>query len=126
MTTKTVERPVAARTPRPRKTATPARPGRRQAASTVAEPARGRPVGHAALAAERALRRNSLQVKLPIVGELRMPPRDEVIFIGGVGVLAVVGLLEWPVALLLGVGHTLAASRSNKVVEAFGEALEEA
>jgi hypothetical protein len=28
--------------------------------------------------------------------------------------------------VLLGVGHTLAASRSGKVVHAFGEALEEA
>ena len=34
--------------------------------------------------------------------------------------LAAVGLLEWPVALLLGVGHTLAMSRNNKVVHSFG------
>jgi hypothetical protein len=126
MATKTVERPVAARTPRPRKTATPGRPGRRQAASTVAEPARGRPVGHAALAAERALRRTTVNLRLPIVGELRLPSSDALVFIGGVGVLAVVGLLEWPVAVLLGVGHALATSQSGKVVHAFGEALEEA
>ena len=78
------------------------------------------------LAAERALRRNSMRLSLPIVGELRLPAGEEVVFIGGVGVLAVVGLLEWPVALLLGVGHTLAMSRNNKVVHSFGEALEEA
>ena len=67
-----------------------------------------------------------MRLNLPIVGELRLPAGEEVVFIGGVGVLAVVGLLEWPVALLLGIGHTLAMSRNNKVVHAFGEALEEA
>jgi len=40
--------------------------------------------------------------------------------------LAIVGLLEWPVAALLGLGHGLALNRRNKVVRAFGEALEEA
>ena len=125
MTTKTAARPAAARTPR--KSATPERPKGRKATAAVADrPGPKRPVEHAALAAERALRRTAVNLKLPIVGELRLPAGEELVFIGGVGVLAVVGLLEWPVAVLLGVGHTLAASRSGKVVHAFGEALEEA
>jgi hypothetical protein len=78
------------------------------------------------LAAERAMRRNSTLLRLPIVGELRLPAPEEVAFIGGVAALAVVGLLEWPVAVLLGVGHALGTSRRNKVVRSFGEALEEA
>ena len=125
MTTKTAARPAAARTSR--KTATSEQPKRRQATPAVADrPGPKRPVEHAALAAERALRRTTVSLRLPIVGELRLPSGDELVYIGGVGVLAVVGLLEWPVAVLLGVGHTLAANRSNKVVHEFGEALEEA
>jgi hypothetical protein len=92
----------------------------------VEQAGRGWPVGHALLAAERAMQRNSLLLHLPIVGELRLPPAEEVAFIGGVTALALVGVLEWPVAVLLGVGHSLALNRHNKMVRAFGEALEEA
>jgi hypothetical protein len=92
----------------------------------VAAPGHTRPVGHALLAAERAMRRNSLHLRLPIVGELHLPAPEEVAFVGGVAALGIVGLLEWPIAVLLGVGHLLAAGRRNKVVRAFGEALEEA
>lgn len=128
MATKTVERPSVARTPKQQpKTAPSGKPSRRQTTPTVdRKPAAKRPVEHAVLAADRALRRNSIRLSLPIVGELCLPAGEQVVFIGGVGVLAVVGLLEWPVALLLGVGHTLAMSRNNKVVHAFGEALEAA
>jgi hypothetical protein len=78
------------------------------------------------LAAERAVRRNSLRLELPALGELDLPAPEQVVFIGGVTVLAFIGLLEWPVAALLGLGHWLATSRHNKTVRAFGEALEEA
>jgi hypothetical protein len=90
-----------------------------------AAPGRAWPVGHALLAAERSIQRNSLHLRLPIIGELRLPGAEEVAFIGGVAVLAVVGVVEWPIAVLLGVGHTLSTNRGNKVVRAFGEALEE-
>lgn len=84
-----------------------------------------RPVRHALTAAERAVRRDTMHIRLPIVGELQLPAREEVAFLGGVAALAVVGVLEWPVALLLGVGHELATSHHNKLLRAFGEALEE-
>ncbi|HEY3010505.1 MAG TPA: hypothetical protein VGJ63_20915 [Micromonosporaceae bacterium] len=86
----------------------------------------GRPVVHALVAAEQAVRRNSLEMRVPILGELHLPPTEDMVFIGGVAVLAVVGLLEWPVAVLLGVGHGLATNRHNKMLRAFGEALEAA
>jgi hypothetical protein len=77
-------------------------------------------------AAERAARHNSINIRLPIVGELEMPAKEELAFIGGVVALAVVGILEWPVAALLCIGHKLATSRHNKIIREFGEALEEA
>lgn len=87
--------------------------------------ARPRPVAHALKAAEQATRRNMTKVTLPVVGEVHLPAGEELVFLGGVVALTAFGILEWPVALLLGAGHTLAGSRRNKVVRAFGEALEE-
>jgi hypothetical protein len=63
---------------------------------------------------------------MPFIGRLRLPSPEEVAFIGGVAVLVMVGVVEWPVGVVLGVGHALALSRRNRVVRAFGEALEEA
>jgi hypothetical protein len=86
----------------------------------------GFPVAHAALAAERAVSRTSTHVELPFIGVVHLPAKEELAFIGGVTALAAVGILEWPVALLLGIGHTLATNRHNKLMTEFGEALEEA
>jgi hypothetical protein len=77
-------------------------------------------------AAEQAVRRDSLHIAVPVLGQLRLPAPDELAFIGGVAVLVMVGVVEWPVGVALGVGHALALSRRNRVVRAFGEALEEA
>jgi hypothetical protein len=115
------------RAPAAKKTVALDRQSQRLAAIDVAERARPRrPVAHAALAAERAVRRNSLQVQLPIIGEFELPAAEEVAFIGGVTALAIAGVLEWPVAVLLGVGHGMAAARHNKLLRSFGQALEEA
>jgi len=104
-----------------------ARPSGQQAAMPDGgRPVWGFPVAHAALAAERAVHRNSTRVELPVIGVVHLPAKEELAFIGGVTALAAVGVLEWPVALLLGIGHTLATNRHNKVMREFGEALEEA
>jgi hypothetical protein len=62
-------------------------------------------------------------VTLPWVGPLRLS-RPQLVFVGGVAALSVLGLLEWPVALVLGAGHVLAADRSDPAVRQAGEALE--
>jgi hypothetical protein len=129
--TVTTDRPggrqAATRAAVPTGTATVDRSGRQQAGVETADRAGPkRPVAHALVAAERAVRRNSLHLQLPIVGELQLPAAEQVAFIGGVAALAVVGVLEWPVAALLGLGHGLATIRHNKLLRAFGEALEEA
>jgi hypothetical protein len=104
-----------------------ARPTEQQGTTPAGgRPEWGFPVAHAALAAERAIQRNSTHIELPVIGVVHLPPKDELAFIGGVTVLAVAGVLEWPVALLLGIGHTMAANRHNKLMREFGEALEEA
>lgn len=99
--------------------ATPTTPARSAGTDTSTQ---GRPRA----AADRATRRNSTEISLPVVGAVRLPAPDDLAFLGGVGVLAVVGAIEWPVAVVLGLGHALASRRGNKVVQEFGEALERA
>jgi hypothetical protein len=81
--------------------------------------------GHPRAAAERAARHSSTQMRVPVLGTVRLPAREELAFLGGVGVLAVVGAIEWPVAAVLGAGHLLASNRRNRALREFGEALEE-
>jgi hypothetical protein len=116
--------------PAARSTAREATPAARTRGQTSTAPTDSaltrRPVLHALVAAEQAVRQNSLEIRVPIVGEVHLPPAEDVVFIGGVAVLAVVGLVEWPMAVLLGVAHGLATNRHNKMLRAFGEALETA
>ncbi len=57
---------------------------------------------------------------------LTLPPTDDLAFLGGVGVLAAAGIIEWPLAGILAVGHLPSRSSRNSAFKAFGEALEEA
>lgn len=77
-------------------------------------------------AAHRAAHRNSLHLDLPFVGSVALPPPDQLAYLGGITTLVAVGILEWPIAALLGAGHLLAATRNSKILADFGEALEEA
>jgi hypothetical protein len=74
----------------------------------------------AALATERVN-----QFELPLVGSLPLPPPDQLAFLGGITTLVLIGVLDWPIGVLLGAGHLLAADRNNRLISAFGAALEE-
>jgi len=82
--------------------------------------------GHGRRAAQHATDRNSVRLTVPLIGTVDLPPTEELAYIGGVGVLAVAGVLEWPIAAVLAVGHLFANSRHNKTMRDFGEALEQA
>jgi hypothetical protein len=77
-------------------------------------------------AARKVTARQSTVVHMPGVGEVRLPPPDQLAFLGGLGLLAALEIVDWPLAVALGIGHVLTTSRSNRVVREFGEALEEA
>ena len=55
-----------------------------------------------------------------------LPAPEQLAFYAGVGAMAVFGIMEWPVVAALVVGHTLVNAQHNKVLQALGEALEEA
>ncbi|MFG2131770.1 hypothetical protein ACGFNV_28670 [Streptomyces sp. NPDC048751] len=76
-------------------------------------------------AAERAVTHNA--VALDVFGQrVELPPPDHLAFLAGLGVLAALEVVEWPVALLLAVGHQLAHNHHSRVLREFGDALEEA
>ncbi len=65
------------------------------------------------------------RLRLPGLGTLELS-RPELAFVGGIAVMGVLGLLDWPIALVLGAGHLLASDRSNRSARALGQAMEEA
>ncbi|WP_156748208.1 hypothetical protein [Mycobacterium sp. E3198] len=55
-----------------------------------------------------------------------LPPPEHLAFYAGVGAMAVLGIMEWPVVAALIAGHLLVNAQHNKVLQSLGEALEEA
>jgi len=70
---------------------------------------------------------HTLRVTLPDnLGAIRLPEPERLAFYGGIVALAAFGILEWPVAAVLGIGHLLADDHHHKCLCEFGEALAEA
>lgn len=65
-------------------------------------------------------------VQLPTLGEVTLPQPDTLIFFFGIGALAVLELVEWPIALILGAGSLLADRQTRRLIRGLAEALEEA
>jgi hypothetical protein len=81
-------------------------------------------IGHGAVL--RAIQGNSINVPLPVLGTVRLPPLDSLAWYGGLATLAAIGLMEWPVAAAIGAGHLIAQQQHFRLLHDFGEALEEA
>jgi hypothetical protein len=96
---------------------------RETATRETALPFSGLPIGHGAVL--RAIQKNTMRVELPMVGEVRLPPGDTLAWLGGLAALAVVGVLDWPVAAVIGVGHVLAHQNHLRLLKDFGEGLEQ-
>ncbi|ART71596.1 hypothetical protein BTO20_26335 [Mycobacterium dioxanotrophicus] len=69
---------------------------------------------------------DSVEIGLPVVGKVRIRQPERLVYYGAVAVLAAAEIIEWPVALVLGVGHALADNHHSKVAQELGSALEEA
>jgi hypothetical protein len=73
-----------------------------------------------------AAERNLRHVRLPGVGEVVLPPPERVAYYAGMGVLAAVGLIEWPLAVVIAAGHVLADQHLFNRLRGLGEAAESA
>ncbi|MDQ2723085.1 MAG: hypothetical protein M3Y19_07280 [Actinomycetota bacterium] len=132
------------RTAPPRKASTakasPAKASPRKAAPRKAAPAKAAPQRSAGAptrapatlhvsgraAARKVEEAGHLKLRLPLVGAVRLPEPQQLGYFAAIGALGVLGVLEWPVALVLAGGHFLASNQHNRVVQQFGEALEDA
>ncbi|KWV34556.1 MULTISPECIES: hypothetical protein [Micromonospora] len=66
------------------------------------------------------------RVEVPMLGEVAVPPPDKIAYYAGLGVLAALQVIEWPLALVITAGHLLADQHLSGLVKGIGEALESA
>ena len=78
-------------------------------------------------AAEKVRDQHTIRITLPDnMGMVRLPEPQRLAFYGGIAALAALGIVDWPVALVLGIGHLLAEDHHHQCLCDFGEALAEA
>ncbi|GDY31710.1 hypothetical protein [Gandjariella thermophila] len=65
-------------------------------------------------------------LELPLLGPVTMPPPDRLAYFAGLGLLAALGLIDWPVALVIAGGHLLADQHWSRVTRGVGQAMEQA
>ena len=68
----------------------------------------------------------SRRVDIPMVGQVAVPPPDKLAYYAGLGVLAALQVIEWPLALVITAGHVLADQHMSRLVRGLGEALQSA
>ncbi len=95
----------------------PRRPGRPREAAAPAQ--RQRHVSGRA-AARKVDDASHIRVTLPLLGTVRLPEPQRLTYYAAIGALGVLGVLEWPVALVLAGGHALASDQHNRAVQQFG------
>ncbi|MGA4730679.1 hypothetical protein ACWEOS_05590 [Micromonospora taraxaci] len=66
------------------------------------------------------------RVELPMLGEVALPPPDKVVYYAGLGVLAALQVIEWPIALVITAGHVLADQHFSGLARGVGKALQDA
>jgi hypothetical protein len=65
---------------------------------------------------------DGLTLWLPMLGSVEMS-RPELAYVGGIAGLTALGLLEWPIALVIAGGHVLSADRSSRAIRDLGNAM---
>ncbi|MEH0928621.1 hypothetical protein [Micromonospora sp. CPCC 205558] len=66
------------------------------------------------------------RVQVPMLGEVAVPPPDKIAYYAGLGVLAALQVIEWPIAVVVTAGHLLADQHFSGLVRGVGEALQSA
>jgi len=79
-----------------------------------------------AKAAKTAVEAHGTSLTVPSLGAVQLPSKGTLAYFAAVAGLAALGLLEWPVAVVIGVGHLLAQQRGNVLLEEFGDGLSDA
>ena len=64
--------------------------------------------------AERVRGADKFALQLPVVGRVPIPRPDQLAFYGALAALVAVEMVDWPVAVAIGVGHALISERPEK------------
>ena len=87
----------------------------------------GPPAHPARRAVDQALEQETISVDLPEpIGTVRLPSPQRLAFYGGIAALGIFGIVDWPVVLVIGIGHLLAEDHHHKLLANVGEALADA
>jgi hypothetical protein len=70
-------------------------------------------VSHRELA-QRVRGADKFALQLPVVGRVPIPRPDQLAFYGALAALVAVEMVEWPVAVAIGVGHALVSGRPER------------
>lgn len=82
--------------------------------------------GVARAAARRAVAAHAGTLSVPGIGKVELPSKGSLAYYSALAGLTALGLIEWPVAVVVGVGHLLAQQQGHAVLEEFGEGLAQA
>ncbi|MCW2880586.1 MAG: hypothetical protein JWQ95_4686 [Sphaerisporangium sp.] len=66
------------------------------------------------------------EVTLPVIGKVVLPPPDRLAFYAALGLLTAFEIIEWPLALVIGLGHFLAEQHFSRALTGVGQAAEAA
>lgn len=78
-------------------------------------------------AAEEAVQATSFHAHLNLGTtriDVTMPPLNKLAFYLGLTAAAALGVIEWPIAAVTGIGHLLSDDRGNRALRALGQALD--
>jgi hypothetical protein len=64
--------------------------------------------------AERVRAADRFALQLPVVGRVPIPRPDQLAFYGGLAGLVALELIDWPVAVAIGVGHALVSGSQDR------------
>ncbi|MGW5366588.1 hypothetical protein [Actinopolymorpha pittospori] len=82
-------------------------------------------MGHRA-AMDRAIERRRLHLSLPLVGSVSLPPPERLTWYAGLVTMGALGIIEWPVVVVISVGHLMSEDQHSRLARDFGDALEQA
>jgi hypothetical protein len=66
-----------------------------------------------------------IALNLPLLGKVKFPPPEQMAYYVGIGALVALEVVEWPVGLVLAVGHALITQQHNQTLHEFAQALED-
>lgn len=70
-----------------------------------------------------SIQRGPIRIHFEGLGTITLPSLDTLAFLGGVGVIAALGLIEWPLAALFALVRLLTSITGNAILNGLGDAL---